>query len=122
VLVLALNDADVYVGDLDQSVLRDLAELGMDIHDNVRDDPAWDHGLSWELVGELPADLIIWDDRPRFRTPDQLAGNPVWASLPAVRAGQLVGYPFDPLFTHAFHAEQYQRLAAAVEQAEAGLA
>lgn len=86
---LSLMADAVYVGYLDQAVLRDFVELGLDVYDNVDDDPAWDNGLSWELVPELPADLIIWDQRSQFVTPDDLAANPTWEALPAVQAGQV---------------------------------
>ena len=45
---------------------------------------------SFELFGKYPADLILYSDIPGAMTPKQLASVPTWASLPAVKAGQLL--------------------------------
>ncbi len=121
VLSLALMEDSVFVGYLDYAPLIDLAGLGMDIHDNVDNDDAWDNGLSWEYVPELEADLIIWDDRPRFLSPDALADHPIWKRLPAVEAGQLVGYAFDAPLSYQFMAQQYREIEAVVSVARTDL-
>jgi iron complex transport system substrate-binding protein len=45
--------------------------------------------LSWEQAGRYPADLVLHDTRAVSLQPDQLAGYPTWAALPAVQAGQV---------------------------------
>jgi iron complex transport system substrate-binding protein len=45
--------------------------------------------LSWEQAGRYPADLVLHDTRAFSLQPDQLAGYPTWAALPAVQAGQV---------------------------------
>lgn len=42
--------------------------------------------LSWEQVGNYPADVILWDSR---FSPEGLAPASIWESLPAVAAGQV---------------------------------
>jgi iron complex transport system substrate-binding protein len=112
---------NVFVSYLNYAPLIDLAGLGMDIHDNVGNDPAWDNGLSWELVPSLGADLVIWDDRPRFLKPEDLSGHPIWQSLPAVQAGQIVGYAFDAPLSYGFMSRQYQAITEAVRAARTDL-
>ncbi len=119
VLCLALNAEDVFVSYLDYAPLIDLAGLGMDIHDNTEADPAWDDGYSWELVPDLAADLIIFDDRPRFLQPGELVDHPVWSTLPAVVADQVVGYPFDAPLSYGYMADVYRQLTEAVADASA---
>jgi iron complex transport system substrate-binding protein len=108
---------NVFVTHLDSAALKDLADLGMDVHDNVEDDPAWDDGYSWELVPQLEADLILWDERGRFLKPDDLERHPIWSKLPAVRAGQVVPYPFDAPPAYGYLAGTYRTITEAVREA-----
>jgi iron complex transport system substrate-binding protein len=121
VVCLALMRDHVFVNWLDYAPLIDLADLGMDVHDNVDDDPDWGNGFSWELVPTLEADLIIWDERPRFLKPQDLGKHPIWKTLPAVRAGQVVPYPFDAPLTYGFMTETYRTITEAVRAARPDL-
>lgn len=48
--------------------------------------------LSWENAGKYDADIILLDDRSSALQPKDLTGKPTWTRLPAVKAGQIVGW------------------------------
>jgi iron complex transport system substrate-binding protein len=78
--------------------LRYLSELGIGLYrPDVAEDASW-QTVSWDVVAELPVDLILIDSRPVSLDPAQLAAHQVWEILPAVRAGQVSSWnPEAPL-------------------------
>lgn len=79
----------------DPSVYPDLSylrQLGVDLvtPDDVQG--GFFEDLSWENVGKYAADIILLDDRTSALQPKDLAGKPTWTRLPAVKAGQIVGW------------------------------
>jgi iron complex transport system substrate-binding protein len=79
----------------DPSVYPDLSyfrQLGVDFvqPDNVQG--GFFESLSWENAGKYAADLILLDDRTTALQPKDLTGKPTWATLPAVKAGQVLGW------------------------------
>jgi iron complex transport system substrate-binding protein len=62
-------------------------ELGLDIVDHSTDD--FFELISFEQVGNFPADLILLDARLTQEQLDDLAKVAVWDALPAVQAGQV---------------------------------
>ncbi|HEU0164302.1 MAG TPA: ABC transporter substrate-binding protein [Thermomicrobiales bacterium] len=61
-------------------------DLGMDYIDINAEAGASNLQIALEQIGEYPADLILFDFRDDISV---LSGNPVWESLPAVKAGQV---------------------------------
>lgn len=63
-------------------------ELGLNIVDHDGDD--FFEQISWEVIIDYNADVILVDARPGNPTPSDLAESaPLWNSLPAVAAGQV---------------------------------
>ncbi|WP_344430926.1 ABC transporter substrate-binding protein [Amycolatopsis minnesotensis] len=67
--------------------------------------------VSWENVPRYPADLILVDQRPYSRQPDQLAANPIWRRLPAVERRQVAAWNPEPVLSYAGVAKELQHLA-----------
>lgn len=69
------------------------AGLGVDIYVPAVDDPASANNvfqpLSWEVIGTIPIDLYLRDDRSDTLTAGQLLEHPVFSRLPAAQAGQI---------------------------------
>jgi iron complex transport system substrate-binding protein len=70
--------------------------------------PYWD-ALSWEQAGKYPADGILYDARPYALPLSQAEQIPTFASLPAVKAGQVGAWNATP-------APTYQTLAYDINQ------
>ncbi|WP_424188015.1 ABC transporter substrate-binding protein [Actinokineospora sp. G85] len=71
------------------SDLKHFAAQGVDlVVPTAGEQPSWDE-LSWERVSTYPADLVLTDAREFTLSRDELAKQPTWAQLPAVRAGQV---------------------------------
>jgi iron complex transport system substrate-binding protein len=88
----------------DPSVYPDLAyfrQLGVDLitPDNVQG--GFFESLSWENAGKYAADVILLDDRTSALQPKDLAGKPTWTRLPAVKAGQIVGWASELRYSYA---------------------
>lgn len=67
--------------------------------------------LSWETADRYPADVIMLDDRTATLQPADLTGKPTWNRLPAVAAGQVTGWPSEPIFSYAKCADRMEALA-----------
>lgn len=76
--------------------------------------------LSWELAGTYPADLIYYDSRPASPTSEEIAASqPLWTTLPAIRAGQLVPWLTDTYTSYRRYTEHLDTLIAAIRAADA---
>ncbi|MEH0841122.1 ABC transporter substrate-binding protein [Micromonospora sp. CPCC 205711] len=94
------------------------AELGVDVVvPNKLSGGDYFESLSWENAGKFPADLILLDNRSTALQPKDLAGKPTWRELPAVRAGQVIGWDAVPRFSYAGAAPLLENLATAIRSA-----
>ncbi|MEU8176412.1 ABC transporter substrate-binding protein [Microbispora hainanensis] len=95
------------------------AQLGVDV---VKPDKPGDGGyyenLSWENADKYDADLILLDNRSTALQPKDLTSKPSWAKLPAVKAGQIVGWDPVPRFSYAGAAPILENLATAIRNAK----
>ncbi|GGO01131.1 ABC transporter substrate-binding protein [Microbispora bryophytorum] len=94
-------------------------QLGVDV---VKPEKPGDGGyyenLSWENADKYDADLILLDNRGTALQPKDLTSKPSWAKLPAVRAGQVVGWDPVPRFSYAGAAPILENLASAIRNAK----
>ncbi|MFG1807306.1 ABC transporter substrate-binding protein [Streptomyces sp. NPDC049040] len=74
--------------------------------------------LSWENAGKYKADVIMLDNRSATIQPKDLTGRPTWTQLPAVKAGQIYGWPSEPIFSYAKCADQLEALTKAIAGAK----
>ncbi|HEY3480057.1 MAG TPA: ABC transporter substrate-binding protein, partial [Streptomyces sp.] len=74
--------------------------------------------LSWETADKYQADVILLDNRTATLQPTDLGAKPTWARLPAVKAGQVVGWPSEPIFSYATCAARIEQLTKAVSTAK----
>lgn len=111
--IIALNGYDdLYVGQKSLGQLALLDELGFEIAG-----PAADSGwasLSWEKAADYPADIVL----SYAGTAEQVKDHPVFKSLPAVKAGQIVEWDDKRPFTYASYAQWFDQLLAVLEDAE----
>ncbi len=95
------------------------AQLGVDV---VKPEKPGDGGyyenLSWENADKYDADLILLDNRGTALQPKDLTSKPSWAKLPAVKAGQVVGWDPVPRFSYAGAAPILESLASAIRNAK----
>lgn len=95
------------------------AQLGVEV---VKPDKPGEGGyyenLSWENADKYDADLILLDDRATALQPKDLASKPSWTKLPAVKAGQIVGWNPVPRFSYAGAAPILENLATAIRGAK----
>ncbi|WP_237555074.1 ABC transporter substrate-binding protein [Streptomyces sp. SID4948] len=70
--------------------------------------------LSWETADKYRADIIMLDNRTATLQPKDLTAKPTWSQLPAVKAGQVLGWPSEPIFSYARCAERIEELTKAV--------
>ncbi|WP_163510550.1 hypothetical protein [Fodinicola acaciae] len=73
--------------------------------------------LSWENADRCRADLLLLDRRPYSQRAVQLAANPMWTTLPAVRAHQVGEWNPEPVLSWSGMAAEIRRLAAVVGRA-----
>jgi iron complex transport system substrate-binding protein len=73
--------------------------------------------LSWETADTYRADIIMLDNRSATLQPKDLTGKPTWNRLPAVRAGQVIGWPSEPIFSYAKCADRIEALTKALSGA-----
>lgn len=79
----------------DPTVYPDLSyfrQLGVEFVKPTNVQGGFFESLSWENAAKYPADLILLDDRTTATQPADLAGKPTWTNLPAVKAGQILGW------------------------------
>jgi iron complex transport system substrate-binding protein len=74
--------------------------------------------LSWETADKYKTDIVMLDNRAATLQPKDLTGRPTWAQLPAVKAGQVLGWPSEPIFSYAKCAEQIEALTKAITTAK----
>lgn len=74
--------------------------------------------LSWENADKYQPDVIMLDNRTATLQPKDLASKPTWGQLAAVKAGQVVGWPSEPIFSYAKCADQIEVLTKAVTTAK----
>ncbi|KAB8183985.1 ABC transporter substrate-binding protein [Microbispora catharanthi] len=94
-------------------------QLGVDV---VKPEKPGDGGyyenLSWENADKYDADLILLDNRGTALQPKDLTSKPSWATLPAVKADQVVGWDPVPRFSYAGAAPILEGLASAIRNAK----
>ncbi|MFJ4233958.1 ABC transporter substrate-binding protein [Cellulosimicrobium cellulans] len=111
--ILPLNGAEqLWVGQKNLGQLALLEELGFTIG-GPQDQEGWAE-LSWERVPEHPADVVL----SYTGSDEAMAANPVYAALPAVQAGQVVGWDDKRPFTYASYVEWFDELIAVLDGAE----
>ncbi|MCA9834101.1 MAG: ABC transporter substrate-binding protein [Thermomicrobiales bacterium] len=71
--------------------------------------------ISMEQLGNYPADVYLLDDR---ESPDVLSGQPIWESMPAVKAGQVGTWYSSVLYSYRSLAEVLNLYAAVLAEAE----
>lgn len=106
--------------------LRQLQELGLELvvpeggATDVNEDFAnfFFDSVSLELAGKYPADLILLDEDT---TPEDMAGVPTWAALPAVQAGQIAAFRRLGSWTYEQNAGEIEGITAAVRAANPDL-
>ncbi|MFB8227996.1 ABC transporter substrate-binding protein [Cellulosimicrobium sp. NPDC055967] len=111
--ILPLNGAEqLWVGQKNLGQLALLEELGFTIG-GPQDQEGWAE-LSWERVPDHPADVVL----SYTGSDEAMAANPVYAGLPAVQAGQVVGWDDKRPFTYASYVEWFDELIAVLDGAE----
>ncbi|MCA9878850.1 MAG: ABC transporter substrate-binding protein [Thermomicrobiales bacterium] len=99
--------------------LRLFADLGMTIVTVAEGEPYSD--VSWEQVGRLPADLVVFDARVDTGYPslaETIEKAPTLAQHPAVVAGQTAGWQYEYVMSYQGATEMLNELAAAIEAAD----
>lgn len=119
VLAASASPELFYVSDPRASAdLRYFTELGVEFVVPERVDAGgYFQSLSWETADRYAADVILLDDRSTGLQPNALADRPVWRSLPAVAAGQVVSWSPIFRFSPAATAPLLERLAATIRDA-----
>jgi iron complex transport system substrate-binding protein len=74
--------------------------------------------LSWETADKYKADVLLLDNRSATLQPKDLGAKPTWAQLPAVKAGQILGWPSEPIFSYDKCARQIEALTATITRAK----
>jgi len=97
--------------------LRQYQQWGLDLVEPGGDNRFWDI-VSFELADKYPADLILYDNRPVSLSLGDLAKIPTWRTLPAVEAGQLVGWEGHENWSFQLYAEDIELIAEAVKRAD----
>ena len=110
--------------------LRQLQQLGLDIvapgGDRV-DSPSADftkffwETLSMEHVAKYPVDMIMLDSDLKQAGRDELMKVGTWKALPAVKAGQIVGFRKLENWSYQAYAGDFEELTAAIEVADVNL-
>ncbi|KAF4407359.1 ABC transporter substrate-binding protein [Streptomyces lycii] len=94
-------------------------ELGVDlVEPDNPDEGGFFESLSWENADKYKADILFLDNRSSALQPKALAKKPTWAKLPAVEAGQVVGWSSEPRYSYAGCAPLIEQLAKAIEDAK----
>ncbi|THV37078.1 ABC transporter substrate-binding protein [Glycomyces buryatensis] len=74
--------------------------------------------LSWENADKYAADVLFLDSRVQALQPDALTEFPTWNALPAVEAGQVVGWEAEPMYSYGLAAASIEALAEAIASAK----
>lgn len=111
--IIALNGYDeLYVGQKSLGQLALLEELGFTLT-GPTDKSGW-ASLSWEKVGDYPADIVL----SYSGTAEQVKDHPVFSALPAVKAGQVVEWDDKRPFTYASYVQWFDELIEVLEAAK----
>lgn len=93
--------------------LEYFAELGFELVRPDTTDEPWEE-LAWEEVDRYPADVILFLGANPIETGD-LDDRPLWPTLPAVEAGQVVSFNDKWPYSYVFYASALDGLATAFE-------
>jgi iron complex transport system substrate-binding protein len=74
--------------------------------------------LSWENADKYKTDIVMLDSRTATLQPKDLTAKPTWGRLPAVKAGQVLPWPSEPIFSYAKCADQVEALTKAITTAK----
>jgi iron complex transport system substrate-binding protein len=103
--------------------LLDFRSWGLDVivPDNPdKGFPYWEN-LSWERADKYQPDLLLVDDRDYPRNLRSAKRQPTWEEIDAAAAGAAVRWPAFWIHTYEDYAEELERLAAAIEEADPNL-
>lgn len=104
------------------SELMDFAGWGLKLIDpEVADDRGYWETLSWENADKYQPDLIMVDNRADATMGTALA-QPTWTLMKAAEAGQVTDWPAFWLRNYGAYASELDKLTAAINAADAGLA
>ncbi len=95
-------------------------ELGLHIVDHDLDD--WFKEISWEEIGNYPADVILQDARNTSTLQELSSTIPILGTLPAVKAGQTGWWYAGAPSSYGRLAPIMDELSGVIESAEAGIA
>ncbi|GAA3456401.1 ABC transporter substrate-binding protein [Dactylosporangium matsuzakiense] len=93
-------------------------ELGVEVIAPTAVSGGYFENLSWENADKYKADVILLDNRSQALQPKDLAAKPTWASLPAVKAAQIVPWQSEPRFSYTGCAGALDTLAKALSGAK----
>jgi iron complex transport system substrate-binding protein len=110
--LLYISDPKVYP---DLSYYR---QLGVDFVEPTHVVGGFFESLSWENAGKYPADLILLDDRTGTLQPADLTGKATWSALPAVKAGQILGWNSEMRYSYTAIGPIVQGFATALRNAK----
>lgn len=99
-----------------------LADLGLDIVAPDSDPEDFWQELTWEDADAYPADLILRDVRWQALPVAELEKIPTWATMPAVKAGQVTPWQLELPYSYAGYAPVLEDLAEAIRSARADIA
>jgi len=124
---LAVSPADdlLYVAVPEHSAeLTDFVSWGLDVTVPDSPDPGFPYweNLSWEKADKYQPDLILLDDRTYDTSLKAAEKQPTWTTIKAAKAGAITPWPAYWVSTYADYAEQLDKLADAIEQADPDLA
>ena len=97
--------------------LRQYTEWGLNLVEPDSGDEAW-QTASFEQADMYPADLILYDTRALSLSLDALNEKPTWQTLPAVEAGQTVGFSAQEFWSYELYGSEIETLAEAVANAD----
>ncbi|RLL66511.1 ABC transporter substrate-binding protein [Streptomyces sp. Z26] len=120
VLAMTGDAEQMYVAVPDSYVdLHYFKDLGVEFVEGKKSDKwgFWEF-LSWENADKYHADLLLLDNRTAAPSEKDLAEHPVWAGLPAVKAGQTLPWAMEERCSHLGWAPVVEGLAAALGKAK----
>ncbi|MZD08935.1 ABC transporter substrate-binding protein, partial [Streptomyces sp. SID5785] len=94
-------------------------DLGVEFVEGKKSDEwgFWEF-LSWENADKYHADLIMLDNRSASMSREELAQKPTFASLPAVKAGQITPWAMEERYSYAGYGPVLERLADAINRSK----
>ncbi|WP_035744941.1 ABC transporter substrate-binding protein [Haematomicrobium sanguinis] len=114
ILALSGDDQTAYIGRTAIAQLNLLDSLGLNVVRAGEDaNRAWGQ-MSWEEVSSAGSDVVLNLDT----TADVVSRNALYQALPAVKAGQVIGWDDKRPYTYASYAKWLGQLADALESAQ----